>query len=106
MRRVNGEVGARRVGKAAEAQIAGWQKKGDRALAVMESRPGTNRWLAGARCSVADIALCADTRVADEGGFDLEPYPGIRAMEGGFFHRSSGAAGRHRRQAAPPPRCS
>ena len=31
------------------------------------------------RCTVADLALYAYTHVADEGGFDLGPFPRIRA---------------------------
>jgi len=33
----------------------------------------------GERPSLADIALYAYTHVADEGGFDLDSYPGTRA---------------------------
>jgi glutathione S-transferase len=33
----------------------------------------------GARTTIADIALYAYTHVADEGGYDLEPYPAVRA---------------------------
>jgi glutathione S-transferase len=29
--------------------------------------------------TLADIALYAYTHVADEGGFDLQPYPNVRA---------------------------
>ena len=36
-------------------------------------------WLVGDTMTLADIALYAYTHVADEGGFDLEPYPAIRA---------------------------
>jgi glutathione S-transferase len=36
-------------------------------------------WLVADACSVADLALYAYTHVADEGDFDLTPYPGIRA---------------------------
>ena len=64
-------------GKATTDQLAGWQDKGNRALAVMEKRLSGNAWLAGSACSVADIALYAYTHVADEGGFDLTRYPGI-----------------------------
>jgi glutathione S-transferase len=32
--------------------------------------------------TLADIALYAYTHVADEGGFDLEPYPRVRAWLG------------------------
>ena len=52
---------------------------GKRALAVMETRLCVADWLAGRGYSVADIALYAYTHVASEGGFDLEPYSGIRA---------------------------
>lgn len=67
-----------RIGAATDVQIADWQKKGHRALAVMEARLGENDWLAASACSVADVALYAYTHVADEGGFDLAAYPGIR----------------------------
>ncbi len=33
----------------------------------------------GERCTIADIALYAYTHVADEGGYDLEPYPAVPA---------------------------
>ena len=52
---------------------------GNRALGVMEQRLSGADWLAGSAYSVADIALYAYTHVAGEGGFDLQPYPGIRA---------------------------
>lgn len=52
---------------------------GNRALAIMEQRLSKADWLAGDNYSVADIALYAYTHVAEEGGYDLEPYPGIRA---------------------------
>ena len=68
-----------RKGKATAEQIAGWHEKGNRALGVMEGRLADHDWLAGGGYSVADIALYAYTHVAHEGGFDLAPYPGIRA---------------------------
>ena len=55
---------------------------GLRALAAMESHLGTRRFLVAERYSIADIALYAYTHVADEGGFDLAPYPAIRAWLG------------------------
>ena len=58
-----------------EAKRAG----GLRALAAMESHLGTRRFLVAERYSIADIALYAYTHVAGEGGFDLAPYPAIRA---------------------------
>jgi glutathione S-transferase len=68
-----------RIGKATPEQIAGWHTRGYRALGVMEGRLKDHDWLAGDACSVADIALYAYTHVAHEGGFDLAPYPRIRA---------------------------
>jgi glutathione S-transferase len=64
-------------GKATKEQLAGWQEKGNRALAVMEARLKHHDWLVGYNYSVADIALYAYTHVADEGGYDLGRYPGI-----------------------------
>jgi glutathione S-transferase len=68
-----------RIGKATPDQIADWHRRGNRALSVMEKRLSGSDWLAGSAYSVADIALYAYTHVADEGGFDLAPYPGIGA---------------------------
>jgi glutathione S-transferase len=48
------------------------------ALDAMERHLGERTFLVGERYSLADIALYAYTHVADEGGFDLEPYPAIR----------------------------
>lgn len=51
---------------------------GNRALAVMEGRLAAADWLAGGGYSVADIALYAYTHTAEEGGYALAPYPGVR----------------------------
>jgi glutathione S-transferase len=51
---------------------------GKRALAHMERHLADHDYLVGAALTLADIALVAYTRVAPEGGFDLEPYPSIR----------------------------
>jgi glutathione S-transferase len=55
------------------------QKLGYDALDVMERHLEGNDYFVGNRYSVADIALYAYTHVADEGGFDLEDFPTIRA---------------------------
>jgi glutathione S-transferase len=55
------------------------RKLGYAALGVMEKRLEGNDFFAGGRYSVADIALYAYTHVADEGGFDLEDFPAVRA---------------------------
>jgi glutathione S-transferase len=53
---------------------------GYRALAAMEEHlASADGYLVGGRMSLADIALYAYTHVADEGGFDLGPYPAIGA---------------------------
>jgi glutathione S-transferase len=44
----------------------------------MERHLADWEFFVGARLSLADIVLYAYTHVADEGGFDLEPYPAVR----------------------------
>ncbi len=51
---------------------------GYKALKVMELQLSRTPYLVGEHYSIADIALYAYTHVADEGGFDLTPYPAIR----------------------------
>ena len=60
-------------------QLAGKRPGGLAALGVMEGELSRRDWFVGDRYTIADIALYAYTHVADEGGFDLGPYPGIRA---------------------------
>jgi glutathione S-transferase len=52
---------------------------GYRALDAMERHLDGRAYLVGDATTLADLALYAYTHVADEGGFDLEPYPAIRA---------------------------
>jgi glutathione S-transferase len=56
----------------------GWLEGGHAALKVMEEHLSANEWFAGGWYSIADIALYAYTHCADEGGFDLAPYPNLR----------------------------
>jgi glutathione S-transferase len=60
-------------------RLEGWQKQGAKALGAMEQHLGGRAWFVGDALTIADIALYAYTHVADEGGFDLAPYPAIRA---------------------------
>lgn len=53
-------------------------KAGYVALDAMERHLDGRRFLVGERYSIADISLYAYTHVADEGGFELDPYPAIR----------------------------
>jgi glutathione S-transferase len=69
------------LGKSAEDEprLPGLWEKGRAALELMQNVLSTRAFFAGGRYSMADIALYAYTHVAHEGGFDLEPYPAIRA---------------------------
>ena len=49
------------------------------ALAVMQQHLHGREFFVGERYTVADIALYAYTHVAHEGGFELAPYPAVRA---------------------------
>jgi glutathione S-transferase len=54
-------------------------KAGRAALQAMDAHLTDRPYLVGERYTIADIALYAYTHVAPEGGFELEPYPAIRA---------------------------
>ena len=58
------------------------------ALDAMERHLAGRTFLVGERYTIADISLYAYTHVAHEGGFDLAPYPAIRA----WLERVAGAA--------------
>jgi glutathione S-transferase len=58
------------------------QAGGYRALEVMEQRLSAHPYLVGDRYTIADISLYAYTHVAEEGGFELQRFPGIRAWMG------------------------
>ena len=55
------------------------QKRGYKALDVMEQQLVRTPYLVGDQYSIADVTLYAYTHVADQGGFDLSGYPGIQA---------------------------
>ena len=59
--------------------LAEKQEKGRAALGVMEDHLAPRAYLVGEHATIADIALYAYTHVADEGGYDLGPYPAVRA---------------------------
>ncbi|TML06160.1 MAG: glutathione S-transferase family protein [Actinobacteria bacterium] len=52
---------------------------GQRALAALDRHLDGRLFLVGDSYSLADIALYGYTHVAHEGGFELEPYPAVRA---------------------------
>ena len=52
--------------------------RGRRALGVMELQLTFSNYFVGESMTLADIALVAYTRVADEGGFDLNEFPNVQ----------------------------
>ncbi len=54
-------------------------ERGNAALRVMEEHRSERAFFVGERYSIADIALYAYTHVAEEGGFELAPYPAVLA---------------------------
>ncbi len=55
------------------------QKRGYKALDVMEQQLARTPYLVGDHYSIADVTLYAYTHVAHQGGFDLSGYPAIRS---------------------------
>ncbi|QIB32609.1 glutathione S-transferase family protein [Ancylobacter pratisalsi] len=55
-----------------------WMEDGYAALGVMERHLGRRRFFAEETLTIADIALFAHTHVAEEGEFDLAPFPAVR----------------------------
>jgi glutathione S-transferase len=63
----------------AAAELESKRRGGDAALQAMERHLTDHQFFVAERYTIADIALYAYTHVAPEGGFELEPYPAIRA---------------------------
>ncbi len=96
-----------------------WPRKreqGVKALALMDRHLAGRAWFVGEGPTVADLALYAYTHVAPEGGYDLAPWPAVRAwlarvaaLPGhvGIDHRGGGArsSGRPPRSRASARRC-
>ena len=55
------------------------EKRGYAALGVMDRHLSAQPYFAGEALSIADLALFAYTHKADEGGFELAPYPAVVA---------------------------
>lgn len=60
-------------------ELVAKREGGYRALDAMERRLAGAPFLVDDRYTIADISLYGYTHVADEGGFELDRYPGIRA---------------------------
>jgi len=65
-------------GKPKEAREAWRVERSEKALDLMNETLRKRLWFAGSDLSLADIALLAYTRVADEGGFDLASRPAVK----------------------------
>ncbi|ATY32662.1 glutathione S-transferase family protein [Sphingomonas psychrotolerans] len=61
------------------ALLPGKVAAGEAALALMDAHLGRSDFFVLDRITLADIILYAYTHVAEEGGFDLQPYPNVRA---------------------------
>ncbi len=62
-----------------QAELDQLFEQGYRALSVMERHLTDREFFVGERPTVADVALYAYPHVCAEGGYDLEPYPAVRA---------------------------
>jgi glutathione S-transferase len=68
--------------RAAEELDPRLAERGAEALRLMEATLDRSPFMAGAALTLADVVLVAYTRMAHEGGFDLAPYPAVRAWIG------------------------
>lgn len=60
------------------AEYEAKHRAGVRVLGLMAQHLATQRFFGGEQMTLADISLYAYTHVADEGGFDLRPFPAIQ----------------------------
>ena len=65
-------------GKPRESRDSWRVERGEQALDYMENHLAERQWLVGDTFTIADIALLAYTRVAHEGGFDLDNHQHVR----------------------------
>jgi glutathione S-transferase len=57
-------------------------ERGYAALGRLDQAAAESAYLVGDRLTLADVSLVAYTRMAGDGGFDLGPYPALRAWIG------------------------
>ena len=67
------------LGKAPEETDPKLFERGSAALARLDAALQGRDWLVGETMTVADMACVAYTRLAHEGGFDLDRYPAVKA---------------------------
>ncbi|MGB2817791.1 MAG: glutathione S-transferase family protein [Burkholderiaceae bacterium] len=65
--------------KSDDVRLPELKKRGNAALAVMERHLATHDFFVGTGLTIADLALFAYTHKAEDGGFDLTPYPAVSA---------------------------
>ena len=75
--------------KPAQARESWRVERGEAALDLMEQTLAGQDWFAGSHVSIADIALIAYTRLAHEGGFELDSRPRVQS----WIERTEGALG-------------
>jgi len=66
-----------KLGDERREQIAEKLKSGNAALSILDAHLAATPFVAGARYTIADIALFAYAHVAEEAGYDLAPYPAL-----------------------------
>ena len=59
-------------------QIVEKQKRGYKALEVMEKHLDKREWFVNDQVSVVDVALYAYTCVCEEGGFSIDSFPNVK----------------------------
>jgi glutathione S-transferase len=67
------------LGRSKDQREAWRVERGEKALDLMQRLIKGRMWFVGDSLSVADIALLAYTRLAHEGGFDLNTRPDVKA---------------------------
>lgn len=66
------------LGKSKETRDPGKVERGEKALDLMDAHLAKSDFLVGDALTIADIALLAYTRLAEEGGFELSTRPHVR----------------------------
>ena len=81
-----------------DPELEARRRGGIAALEAMEGHLANREYLVGERYTIADVALYAYTHLAPEGGFELEPYPAVRA----WLERVASQPGHVTIEARPP----
>lgn len=60
-------------------EFAAWWSEGTWALGVLDAHLAGRDWFVGPSVTIADLCLYAYVHCAPEGGFELDPFPAVRA---------------------------